>query len=91
MYMELPKGIKTKHGNGKTHVLKLLKHLYGQKQAGQVWNQHLHERLLKIGLKQSSTDECLYYHGSLLFVVNVDNGILTSKDNNKIEQAIKDI
>ena len=34
MYMELPKGIKTKYSNGKTHVLKLLKKLYGQKQAG---------------------------------------------------------
>jgi hypothetical protein len=34
MYMELPKGIKTKYSNGKTHVLKLLKNLYGQKQAG---------------------------------------------------------
>jgi hypothetical protein len=29
MYMDLPKGIETKHGKGKTHVLKLLKNLYG--------------------------------------------------------------
>ena len=36
MYMELSKGIETKHGNGKTHGLKLLKNLYGQNQAGQV-------------------------------------------------------
>jgi hypothetical protein len=34
MYMELPKGIKTKHGNSKDHVLKLLQNIYGQKQAG---------------------------------------------------------
>jgi hypothetical protein len=33
MYMELPAGIEMKYGNGKTHVLKLLKNLYGQKQA----------------------------------------------------------
>jgi Reverse transcriptase (RNA-dependent DNA polymerase) len=33
LYMELPKGIQTKHGDGKTHVLKLLKNRYGQKQA----------------------------------------------------------
>jgi hypothetical protein len=30
MYMELPKGIEMKDGNRKTHVLKLLKNLYGQ-------------------------------------------------------------
>lgn len=91
MYMELPKGIETKYGNGKTHVLKLLKNLYGQKQAGRVWNQHLHQRLLELGFQQSTTDECLYYRGSLLFVVYVDDGILASKNKEEIEQAIKDI
>ncbi len=34
MYMELPQGIETKHGNSKDHVLKLLQNIYGQKQAG---------------------------------------------------------
>jgi hypothetical protein len=34
MYMELPPGIETKHGNSKDYVLKLLANLYGQKQAG---------------------------------------------------------
>jgi hypothetical protein len=36
MYMELPLGIKTRHGNSKDHVLQLLSNLYGQKQAGRV-------------------------------------------------------
>ena len=31
MYMELPQGIQTKHGNSKDHVLKLLCDIYGQK------------------------------------------------------------
>jgi Reverse transcriptase (RNA-dependent DNA polymerase) len=91
MYMELPKGIEMKYGNGKTQVLKLLKNLYGQKQAGRVLNQHLHQRLLELGFQQSTTDECLYYRGSLLFVVYVDDGILASKNKEEIEQAIKDI
>ena len=91
MYMELPKGIETKYGNGKTHVLKLLKNLYGQKQAGRVWNQFLHERLLKLGFEQSTIDEYLYYRGSLLFVVYVDDGILASSNKTEIEKAIKDI
>jgi hypothetical protein len=33
IYMELPQGIKTATGNSKDHVLKLLKNIYGQKQA----------------------------------------------------------
>ena len=31
--MELPKGIKTKEGDGQAHVLQLLKNLYMKKQA----------------------------------------------------------
>jgi hypothetical protein len=41
MYMNLPKGIQMANGNRDTHVLKLLKILYGQKQAGKVWDKHL--------------------------------------------------
>jgi hypothetical protein len=36
IYMELPQGIKTATGDSKDHVLKLLKNIYGQKQAGRV-------------------------------------------------------
>ena len=39
MYMELQREIRTKFGDRKTHVLKLKKNLYGQKQAGRVWNE----------------------------------------------------
>ena len=35
MCMELPAGFENKHGDNKSHVLKLLKNCYGQKQAGQ--------------------------------------------------------
>jgi hypothetical protein len=40
MYMELPTGIHTKHGNSKDHVLKLLANIYGQKQADCMWNSY---------------------------------------------------
>ena len=36
MYMELPKGIETRHGSSTDHVLMLLSNLYSQKQAGHV-------------------------------------------------------
>ena len=91
MYMELPKGIETKYGNGKTHVLKLLKNLYGQKQAGRVWNLFLHERLIKLGFEQSAIDECPYYCGSLLFIIYIDDGILVSSNKEEIEKAIENI
>jgi hypothetical protein len=41
IYMELPQGVQTMTGNSQDHVLKLLKNIYSQKQAGQVWNSFL--------------------------------------------------
>jgi hypothetical protein len=38
IYMELTQGIETATENSKDNVLKLLKNIYGQKQAGRVWN-----------------------------------------------------
>jgi hypothetical protein len=54
MYMELPTGIHTKHGNSKDHVLKLLANIYGQKQAGHVWNNDLITKTLKDQLQAVS-------------------------------------
>jgi hypothetical protein len=47
MYMELPSGIKTKHGNSKDYDLKLLANLYGQKQAGRVYNQYMVDKIMR--------------------------------------------
>jgi hypothetical protein len=59
MYMELPKDIDTRHGNSKDHVLRLLQNIYGQKQAGRVWNHHLTAKLLEVGFTQSLIDDCV--------------------------------
>ena len=91
LYMELPKGVETKYGNGKTHVLKLIKNLYGQKQAGRVWNLYLTEKLLSIGFKQSAVDECVFYRGQTIFIFYVDDGIFAGPDAAQIDQAIKDV
>ena len=61
MYMELPQGIQMRHGNSKDHVLKLLCNIYGQKQAGHVWNHHLTAKLLEVGFTQSLIDYCVFY------------------------------
>jgi hypothetical protein len=91
MYMELPKGVKMADGSRKMHVLKLLKNLYGQKQAGRVWNQHLVKGLTKIGFEHSEIDECVFYRSKTIFVVYVDDGIFASPDSNEIDQAIDDL
>lgn len=88
MYMEIPQGFHmADHLSKKDFCLKLKKNLYGQKQAGRVWNQYLHKGLTKIGFKQSQVDECLYYRGSTMFLLYVDDGILIGPDMDDIKSV----
>ena len=57
LYMELPKDFNTKEGDGRTHILKLLKKLYVHNQVRQVYNHHLNDALFQVGFKQSVVDE----------------------------------
>jgi hypothetical protein len=71
MYMELPTGIHTKHGNSKDQVLKLLANIYGQKQAGCIWNNYLVTKLREINFKQSLIDDCVFYQDDIIFIVTL--------------------
>jgi hypothetical protein len=91
IYMELPQGIETTEGNSKDHVLKLLKNIYGQKQAGRVWNEYLVDKLNSIGFKQSLIDDCVFYRGNIIFMVCVDDGIFIGSSDSQLKNAIKEL
>jgi hypothetical protein len=91
IYMKIPKDFTIEGHTRKTHALKLIKNLYGQKQAGRVWNKHLHSVLLELGWKQSTADDCLYYKQKVMFVVYVDDGILVSPDNNQLQVELESL
>ncbi len=91
IYMELPQGIQTAHGNSKDHMLKLEKNIYGQKQASCVWNSFLMDKLLSIGFTTSLVDDCVFYRDDVIFMVYVDDCIFLGDDDSKLQQAIKDI
>jgi hypothetical protein len=61
MYMELSQGIRTSEGDSKDFVLKLLKNIYGQKQASRVWNKFPVDKLQPIGFKASIIDDFVFY------------------------------
>jgi len=90
LYMEVPPGIKT-DVNRNEYALKLLKNLYGQKQAGRVWNQHLMKKLKELGFQQSKIDECLLYRGSIALLIYVDDTIICSKKKEDIDTLIKQL
>jgi len=91
MYMELPKGIETHHGTSKDHVLMLLSNLYGQKQAGRVWNSHLVEKLRSIGFQPSLIDECVFFRDDVIFIVYVDDGIFLGPNDHALTNVICEI
>ena len=90
MYMELPSGV-IPTDPSKDYVLKLNKNLYGQKQAGRIWAEHLKDGLEKIGFERSQIDECLFYRNSTIFAVYVDDGIFIDKSDKAIDKAIQDL
>ena len=73
--MRIQKGFTIQGGTRETHCLKILKNLYGQKQAGRVWNKHLQDILSELGWEQSKADDCVYYKTGVIFCVYVDNVI----------------
>jgi hypothetical protein len=91
IYMELPQGIHTTHGNSKDCVLKLEKNIYGQKQAGRVWNSFLVDKLKSIQFTPSRIDDCIFFRNDIIFMVYVDDGIFLGNDDSKLQAAIQEI
>jgi hypothetical protein len=75
--MLIPKGFEVDGGNTQDFVLQLHKYVYGQKQAGRVWNQYLVNKLTKeLKFEQSKVDECVFYHGKTMYALYTENSIL---------------
>jgi len=92
MYMELPKGYQMAGASKGEYVLQLKKNLYGQRQAGRVWNKHLTKKLIEeVGFQQSEFDDCLFWKGNCLYVLYTDDSILVGPDEAEINDIIDKI
>ena len=88
IYMEVPKGFEV---DGDC-VLRLNRNVYGQKQAGRVWNKYLEDKLVnEVGFTKSKVDECVYYRGSTIYILYTDDSILAGPSKSEINQIISDI
>ena len=68
IYMKQPEGFIKFDSDGNEYVLKLLKSLYGLKQAGKIWRALLAKYLIEFGFVQSTQDPCVFVYNK--------NGIL---------------
>ncbi len=90
LYMKIPAGVKVAGGENKDFVLKLHRNMYGQKNAGRVWNDYLVKKLTKeVGFKQSRMDECVFWHGRVMYVLYTDDSILAGPDPKEIEKIME--
>jgi hypothetical protein len=69
-------------------LLRILKNLYGQKQAGRVWYQHLVRGLKKLGFVQSTVDECVFYYGTCVLLVYVDDTIVLGPLEDEVQRVV---
>jgi hypothetical protein len=81
LYMVIPKGIELEGENKGDYMLRLLRNLYGQKQAGREWSQHLVKGLQELGFRPSAVDECVFYHGNSILLLYVDDSILLGPES----------
>ena len=82
IYMKPPRGVLKPGQEGK--VLRLLKGLYGLKQAGQGWYQEMSQVLIKeLGFNRSAADHSVFFRHTegehTIIAVATDNMALTSK------------
>ncbi len=91
--MKVPAGVKIEGGGDtKDYVLKIHRNIYGQKQAGRVWNKYLSNKLVnELGFKQSKVDECIYYRGKTLYVLYTDDSLLAGPDKDEIQTIIDEL
>ena len=92
LYMKIPKGIFIEGGDTGDYVLKMKRNVYGQKDAGRVWFHYLKKKLTEeVGFKQSDIDECVFYRGTVIYVLYTDDSLIAGPDGKEIDKAIEDI
>ena len=87
MFLEQPPGFEAP---GKEEwVMRLMKSIYGMRQASRVWNQTFHKAVSEWGFERLQCEWCVYRRnsptGTTIFVVHVDNIIsaASSPEENK--------
>jgi hypothetical protein len=53
------------------------------------WYLHLKNNLIKLGCKPSDHDECVFYHGTTIFIVYTDDTILLEPNKEEIDNLVK--
>lgn len=93
IYVEQPPDYETK--SRREWVYKLLKSLYGLKQAAKNWYSALYKALMELGFTRCEADHGVFYKevgkDIIIFLVHVDDGMVTGSDVKLIKRFKEDM
>ena len=79
-------------GDPSDYALHIHKNIYGQKQAGRVWNRYLVKKLVdEVGFVQSEIDECLFYKGGVIYALYTDDSIIAGPSKREVASVVESI
>ena len=93
LFMQIPKGFALDGVESpEDYVLKVHKNIYGGKDAGRTWYKYLRNKLEnELGFTCSQYDECVFYKGTMIYVLYTDDSILVGPNRKELENAVRDI
>jgi len=91
VYLELPREYTVMGREDEDLVLYLKKGLYGQKDAGRLFFNHMKTGLQNLSFRQSQVDPCLFIHDEMIFTSFVDDCWAFGKDATRIRKMIEDL
>lgn len=83
IYTQLPKGFEQEG-----MVCRLKKSVYGLKQAPRIWWETISKKLREMGMRQLVSDPCVFTNGDVIIDIHVDDFLILSADDSKIDQVV---
>ena len=72
-------------------VLKLIWNLYGLKDTGRTWYEHLTDGLEAMGFTPTESDPCIFIRGTDIMVLYVDDCIIISRTKADADRVYEDL
>lgn len=86
LYMRQPPGYSNEDPSV---VCRLVKSLYGLKQAARVWNNRIDSALKSMDFARSSADQCLYTRATICVLIYVDDIVVACHTSEEYESIVK--
>ena len=91
IFLKTPAGVILNSEGEEEMVLILLKNLYGLKDAGLTWYEHLTSGLTNIGFIPTKSDPCVYTKGSNIIIIYVDDCVIISRSEGEANEILENI